>query len=162
MGNEYFLYYAEGNIVCIVILALILINDRMFGIQQEKQIWFNRTIFAHILYFASDNLWAAINGGQLPSARPLVGLVNLANYILLSLIAFEWFIYMAVAERVPFVKSRKKRMLCAIPMIVSVAVLLIAYAADHLRHLLREFVFLRVLEDDGKFIPAVAADESLS
>ena len=130
MGNEYFLYYAEGNIVCIVILALILINDRMFGIQQEKQIWFNRTIFAHILYFASDNLWAAINGGQLPSARPLVGLVNLANYILLSLIAFEWFIYMAVAERVPFVKSRKKRMLCAIPMIVSVAVLLIAYAAD--------------------------------
>ena len=40
MGNEYFIFYAEGNVVCIVILLIMLINDWLNNNLQEKQIWF--------------------------------------------------------------------------------------------------------------------------
>ena len=95
MGREYFMFYMEANIVCILILALLLFNDKLHSTRQEKQIWFNRTIVAHILYFISDIGWAAVLSGQLLRTRALVILFNLLNYILLGLIAYEWFIYMA-------------------------------------------------------------------
>ena len=129
MGLEYFFFYMQANIVCIVILAILLINDKLHSAQQEKQIWFNRTIIAHILYFTTDIFWAAVLGGQLPSSRLLVGLFNLLNYILLSLLAYEWFMYMAVAEDMPLRTSRKKRTLWLLPMFISIAVMIIAYIA---------------------------------
>ena len=47
MGNDYFIGYAEGNIVSILILLIILSNDWLHNTKQEKQIWFYRTI-SHI------------------------------------------------------------------------------------------------------------------
>ena len=51
MKVDYFFFYTEANIVCIVILAILLINDRLHSTKQEKQIWFNNTIIMHIIYF---------------------------------------------------------------------------------------------------------------
>ena len=129
MTLDYFFFYMESNIVCIVVLAILLINDKLHSSQQEKQIWFNRTLIAHILYFTSDIFWAAELSGQLPPSRLLVGLFNLLNYILLSLLAYEWFMYMAVSEDMPLRKSRRKRILWLLPMFVSVTVMIIAYLA---------------------------------
>ena len=129
MTLDYFFFYLEANIVCIVVLAILLINDKLHSSQQEKQIWFNRTIVAHILYFTSDIFWAAVLSGQLPSSRLLVGFFNLANYILLSLLAYEWFMYMAVTEDMPLRKSRKQRILWLLPMLTSISVIVIAYIA---------------------------------
>ena len=127
MGLDYFIFYTEANIVCILILAIMLINDRIHSTQQEKQIWFNRTIVAHILYFLSDMCWAAVLSGQLPRTRFTVALFNLSNYILLSLMAYEWFMYMTAAEKMSFRASRRKRALCLLPMIVSVLAMVVAY-----------------------------------
>ena len=129
MTLDYFFFYMESNIVCIVILAILLINDKLHSSQQEKQIWFNRTLIAHILYFTSDIFWAAELSGQLPPSRLLVGLFNLLNYILLSLLAYEWFMYMAVTEDLPLRKSRKQRILWLLPMLISIVVIVIAYIA---------------------------------
>lgn len=129
MGNDYFIFYSEGNIVCIIILIIILVNDRINNSLQEKQVWFNRTIITHILYFISDIFWAALMGGQLPQVRVLVGISNFLNYILLGMIAYEWFMYMAVAEKMAFTKSGKKKLVCLLPMVISVLVIVIAYAA---------------------------------
>ena len=129
MTLDYFFFYMESNIVCIVVLAILLINDKLHSSQQEKQIWFNRTLIAHILYFTSDIFWAAVLSGQLPSSRLLVGFFNLANYILLSLLAYEWFMYMAVTEDLPLRKSRKQRILWLLPMLISIVVIVIAYIA---------------------------------
>ena len=60
MKLDYFIVYAEANIVCIIIFILLLIHDGRYGIRQEKQIWFNRTVIAHILYFISDIFWSSI------------------------------------------------------------------------------------------------------
>ena len=127
MGLDYFIFYTEANVVCILILALMLINDRIHSTQQEKQILFNRTIVAHILYFLSDMCWAAVLSGQLARTRFTVALFNLSNYILLSLMAYEWFMYMTAAEKMPFRASRRKRALCLLPMIVSVLAMVVAY-----------------------------------
>jgi diguanylate cyclase (GGDEF)-like protein len=127
MTLDYFLFYSEANIVCIVILAILLMNDKLHSTKQEKQIWFNRTIVAHILYFLSDIGWAAVLSGNLPRTRFLVVLFNFLNYILLSLIAYEWFMYMAASEKMKFRESRKKRMLCLAPMLLSVAAVVIVY-----------------------------------
>ena len=112
MGNDYFLFYAEGNIVCILILLIILINDLVNNTKQEKQIRFNSTITAHILYFTLDIIWAAILGGQLPKIRFLIVLLNFANYVNLSLMAYEWFMYMAVSEGMTFSKSKRNKLIC--------------------------------------------------
>ena len=127
MELGYFFFYTEANIVCILILALLLINDRLYGTKQEKQIWFNRTIIAHILYFVSDIFWAAVLSGQLPRYRSLVVLFNLNNFILMNLLAYAWFMYMAAAEELPLRNSRRQKMLCALPVVLSVAVMAVAY-----------------------------------
>ena len=130
MKLDYFFFYAEANIVCILILLMLLINDKLHSTKQEKQIWFNWTVIAHILYFLSDIAWAAVLSGQLPRTRYLVGLFNFSNYVLLSLLAFEWFMYMAASENMAFRKSRRRRNLCRVPMAVSILGIVVAYTAD--------------------------------
>ena len=98
MQLDYFFFYTEANIVCIVILAILLVHDRFHSTRQEKQIWFDRTVIAHILYFISDIGWAAVISGNLPRSRGLVILFNFLNFILLSLNSSGWFMYMAASE----------------------------------------------------------------
>ena len=129
MSLEYFVFYIEANVVSILILGLLLINDRFHTTRQEKQIWFNRTIVVHILYFVSDMCWAAVLSNQLPRTRLHVGLFNFSNLVLLSLLAYEWFMYMAASEEMSFRKSIRRRNLCRIPIIVAVLAMVVAYVA---------------------------------
>ena len=127
MQGDYFFFYTEANVVCILILLILLINDRLHNTRQEKQIRFNWTIIAHIGYFVSDICWAAVLSGNLPRTRLLVGLFNFTNLVILHLLAFEWFLYMAASENMDFRKSRKKRSLCRVPMAVSILAMVVAY-----------------------------------
>ena len=130
MKTDYFFFYTEANVVCILILLILLINDRVHGTKQERQIWFNQTIIAHILYFISDICWAAVLSGALPRTRLYVGLFNFTNFILMNILAFEWFMYMAASEKMPFRKSRKRRSMWRIPMTISIVVLVVVYVVD--------------------------------
>ena len=127
MKLDYFIVYAEANIVCIIIFILLLIHDGRYGIRQEKQIWFNRTVIAHILYFISDIFWAAILGGELPHSRSLVVLFNFLNFVLLSLMSFEWLGYVAASENILARFDRRKRRLALLPMAVSTCVIVVLY-----------------------------------
>jgi hypothetical protein len=102
MGNDYFIFYTEASIICILILLMILINDRIYGTKQETQVWFNRVVVSFILYFVSEACWAAVLTDQLPRTRSLVELFNLTNYIIMSFSTFMWFMYMAAAENMAF------------------------------------------------------------
>ena len=77
---------------------MLLFSERLYSTRTEKQLWFERTEIAYIAYFISDMFWAAQLGGALPKSRFLVGFFNLTNFILLSLIAYCWFMYMAASE----------------------------------------------------------------
>jgi len=130
MQLDYFSVYAEANIVCIIILGILLFHGRKNGTRQEKQIWYDRTIISHILYFLTDIGWAAVIGGVLPRTRLLVILLNLLNYLFLGLMAYSWFVYMASSLHMSFLKSRRKQLLCLLPLLLSVLLIIIAYAAN--------------------------------
>ena len=127
MQGDYFFFYTEANIVCILILLILLVNDRLHNTRQEKQIRFNWTVVAHIGYFISDICWAAVLSGNLPRTRLLVGLFNFTNLVMLNLLAYEWFLYMAASENMDFRKSRRRRIQCRTPMILSVLAMVVAY-----------------------------------
>ena len=112
MGFDYFIFYTEASVICIIILLMILITERVYSTKQEKQIWFSRAIAAFILYFISDACWAAMLSGQFPKMRFFVVLFNFTNYIFLSLMAYGMFMFIAASEKMPFRKSLLKRHLC--------------------------------------------------
>ena len=132
MGFDYFVFYTEASLVCVIILAMILITDRMFHTKQEKQIWFSRAIFAFILYFISDACWAAMLSGMFPKIRFFAVLFNYTNYILISLMGYGLFAFIAVSGKMSFFNSIRNRRLCFIPVVVSVLFISIAYVTNPL------------------------------
>ena len=132
MGFDYFVFYTEASLVCVIILAMILITDRMFHTKQEKQIWFSRAISAFILYFISDACWAAMLSGMFPKIRFFAVLFNYTNYILISLMGYGLFMFIAVSGKMSFFNSSRNRRLCFIPVVVSVLFISIAYVANPL------------------------------
>ncbi|MBO7662861.1 MAG: GGDEF domain-containing protein [Clostridia bacterium] len=124
---DYFFFYLEASIVCILILVILLIHDRRHSTRQEKQIWFVRALISDILYFLSDVGWAAIIGGRIPQHRFPVVLFNFLNYVLLSLMAYNWFRYMAAALNLARRNDPKVRIMSLIPMLASILAIIIAY-----------------------------------
>ena len=125
MSKEYFFFYLEANLVCVIIFIMLLWHDWVHSFRQEKQIWFDRTVISHIKYFLSDIGWAAVLSGYLPRTRFLVFLFNIINFIFLGMIACSWFMYMASSEKVQFRHGRKSHFLVALPLLASVALLLV-------------------------------------
>ena len=132
MGFDYFVFYTEASLVCVVILSIILINNRMYHTKQEKEIWFSRSIFAFILYFISDACWAAMLSGQFTKVRIFAVLFNFTNYILMLLMAYGVFMFIAVSEKMTFCNDIRKRRLIYLPVIISTLFIIIAYLADPL------------------------------
>lgn len=132
MGFDYFVFYTEASLVCVIILTMILITDRMFHTKQEKQIWFSRAISAFILYFISDACWAAMLSGMFPKIRFFAVLFNYTNYILISLMGYGLFAFIAVSGKMSFFYSIRNRRLCFIPVVVSVLLISIAYVTNPL------------------------------
>ena len=111
---------------------MILITDRMFHTKQEKEIWFSRAISAFILYFISDACWAAMLSGMFPKIRFFAVLFNYTNYILISLMGYGLFAFIAVSGKMSFFNSISNRRLCFIPVVVSVLFISIAYVTNPL------------------------------
>lgn len=132
MGFDYFVFYTEASLVCVIILTMILITDRMFHTKQEKQIWFSRAISAFILYFISDACWAAMLSGMFPKIRFFAVLFNYTNYILISLMGYGLFAFIAVSGKMSFFNSIRNRRLCFIPVVVSVLFISIVYVTNPL------------------------------
>ncbi len=132
MGFDYFVFYTEASLVCVIILTMILITDRMFHTKQEKQIWFSRAISAFILYFISDACWAAMLSGMFPKVRFFAVLFNYTNYILISLMGYGLFAFIAVSGKMSFFNSIRNRRLCFIPVVVSVLFISIAFVTNPL------------------------------
>ena len=132
MGFDYFVFYTEASLICVIILSTILLTDRMYNTKQEKQVWFRRAIVAFMLYFISDAFWAAMLSGEFTVKRSYVVLVNLSNYILLGLMAYGLFMFIAASEKMPFRKDAVKRRLIFLPVIISTLAISIAYVKNPL------------------------------
>ena len=56
--SDYFIYYASTNIVGAIIFGIMLIHDCLGVDRQEKQIKYDHSLIAFMLYFISDAIWA--------------------------------------------------------------------------------------------------------
>ena len=122
MSPDYFFFYMEANVFCVLIFFILLLHDRKYNTMQEKQIWFNRTVMAHVLYFLSDIGWAAVIGGVLPRARLPVYLFNTLNFIFMGLLAYSWFRYMAASEKMELRPFLRRQPLAVLPLVFSLLV----------------------------------------
>jgi Mn2+/Fe2+ NRAMP family transporter len=129
MDRDYVIFYTEASLICILILLILLFTDMRYGTLQEKQLCFRRAIVAFILYFISDACWAAVLGGVMPRTRFNVVFFNLTNYVILSIMTYEWYMFMAASEHMAFRHNWKYRDLARLPIIVSVLGIVIAYIA---------------------------------
>ncbi len=127
MDFGYFVFYSEANAFCILIFSILLINDFFHSSRQSKQLWFSRTILVHICYFLSDIGWAAASANLLQPRYTFSMLFNFSNYVLLSLIAYEWFMFMASAENMNIPSSWRRRLICRVPIILSVLILIFVH-----------------------------------
>lgn len=125
MSNDFFFYYTEATIVCVLILGFLLVHDLIKGDRQEKKFRFDNVLLAHILYFLCDEFWAAILAGVV---RKTQFTVLLANYVLLftlALLASTWFVFTAAMTEMPNRGSRRGRILINLPMMIVDVIVLI-------------------------------------
>ena len=122
--SDYFIYYAESNIVCLIIFGIMLVHD-MFKIdRQEKQIKYDRALTAFMLYFISDIIWVAVTDNVITKNIVTSMIVNFANYIVMVAVTYNWLHYVMAVEQVPH-RNRKINIFAVLfPFIVSTVVLI--------------------------------------
>ena len=129
MSSEFFLFYAEANIVCIIIFLYLVFRDLVSHNRTEKQIKFDYSLIAHILYFCTDVVWAGILFGRFSAPRFVVVLLNFANFVFISILAYEWFLFAAASLDMPLRKTRKGMWLIRLPFLVMTVAMVTAYIA---------------------------------
>ena len=127
MTREYFVFYTEASVVCILVFAMLLYHDLSNVNRSEQQIYFDHTLISFMLYFLSDAFWAGISSNQIPRTRLTVVLPNLLNILLMTLIGYEWFRFVSATERMPRRNERKIKALMRLPIQVISTVMLLTW-----------------------------------
>jgi len=125
--SSYFIYYTEANIVCVIIFGIMLFRDVLNIDRQEKQIEYDHALISFMLYFITDALWASVIASKLPRNSFTVLTVNFLNCVLMALIVYAWLRFVLSAEQMPTRNEKRVRFLTALPLLVSVAGMVIAY-----------------------------------
>ena len=125
--SDYFINYAESNIVCIVIFGIMLVRDLFNVDRQEKQIKYDHALVAFMLYFASDTFWAAVVSGIVPKTEVTSALTNGFNYVLMVAVTYTWLNYVMAVEQVPHRNRRLNKIAVLFPFVVATVALVITY-----------------------------------
>lgn len=121
------LIYIEVNLLCLLILALVLVKTLRGDDLRTRQFWFSGVLAASILASALDMLWMLVSVGTLRTAPLGSFLINAAYYLMASLGSFCWFVYSERVQGSRLVASRGRIVLCAIPLMVSFALVASSY-----------------------------------
>ena len=125
--SQYFIYYTESQIVCLIIFSIILLHDFSRIDRQEKQIRFDYALVSFMLYFISDTFWAAIISGVIPKTAVSATIANYFNNFFMALITYNWFMYVLSVEKVGKKYSPQQKIIFALPLIASAVISLILY-----------------------------------
>lgn len=124
---EYFIYYASSNIVGIVIFGIMLAHDRFSIDRQEKQLKYDRTLIAFMLYFFSDTIWCAIDSGLIEKTLFRVALATFANFVFLTFITYSWLMYVMTMEKLEKRNRPVVKFAIWFPFIISTLILIFIY-----------------------------------
>ena len=128
--SEYFIYYTESSIVCLILFAIMLGHDLLNVDRQEKQIKYDRSLVAFMLYFISDLFCAATVAGLIFQDTNAAFLINFLDCLFMSYITYSWLQYVMAAEQARYMIRPVNRFAVAIPLIVSAVVMIIIFVSD--------------------------------
>ena len=125
--TEYFIYYTESNIVCIIIFSIMLLHN-LFGVdRQEKQIKYDYALIAFMLYFLIDAVWASVIAGILPKNRFAILAINFAIYVIMAAITYCWLEYILAVEQYPHRNRPINKFAMLFPFLVSTIALIVTW-----------------------------------
>lgn len=124
---DYFITYAGGNMICLIIFGILLSHDLLRVDRQEKQIKFDNTLIAVMLYFVSDSIWAAVISGIIPATMTSMVIVNSANYFIMAYISYTWLGYVMALVNMPGRNSKKTKLLILSPFAVSTLIMILLF-----------------------------------
>ena len=119
--SDYFIYYTESNIVCIIIFSIMLLHNLFSVDRQEKQVKYDYALIAFMLYFLTDAIWASVLAGVLPKNRFTVVATNFANYVFMAAITYCWLEYVMAVEQLPHRNRAINKFAVLFPFLVSTA-----------------------------------------
>ena len=125
--SDYFVFYTEANLVCLIIFGIMLAHDLLGVDRQEKQIKYDQALVMFMLYFISDVFWAAVIDGVLPRTRANVAAFNFSNYALMCGITYMWLEYAMAVEQAPHRNRPVNKFAVVFPFLVSTVVLIALY-----------------------------------
>ena len=125
--SQYFIYYTESSMICLIIFGIILVHDLSRIDRQEKQIRFDYALASFMLYFISDACWAAVISGVLPRTLASVIIANYFNNFFMALITYNWFMYVLSVEKVGKRYTPLQKFSLAFPLFLSALVSLVIY-----------------------------------
>ena len=125
--SEYFIYYTESNIVCIIIFSIMLLHGLLSVDRQEKQIKYGYALIAFMLYFLTDAVWASVIAGMLPKNRFAILAINFAIYVIMAAITYCWLEYVMAVEQLPYRNRAINKFSVLFPFLLSTAALIVTW-----------------------------------
>ncbi|MBQ3701131.1 MAG: GGDEF domain-containing protein [Oscillospiraceae bacterium] len=125
--SDYFIYYTESNIVCIIIFSIMLLHNLFSVDRQEKQIKYDYTLIAFMLYFLTDAIWASVIAGMLPKNRFAILAINFAIYVIMAAITYCWLEYVLAVEQYPHRNRPINKFAMLFPFLVSTITLIVTW-----------------------------------
>ena len=130
--QDYFIYYASANIVGTIIFGVMLAHDRFSVDRQEKQLKYDQTLVAFMLYFISDTIWVAVDSELINKTQLPVSITNYVNFILMTGITYSWLKYVMAVEKLEKRNRLAVKHAIVFPFAVSAIILLVLFiAAPH-------------------------------
>ena len=130
--QDYFIYYASANIIGTIIFGVMLAHDRISVDRQEKQLKYDQTLVAFMLYFISDTIWAAVDSELISKTQLPVSITNYVNFILMTGITYSWLKYVMAVEKLEKRNRLAVKHGIVFPFAVSAIILLLLFiAAPH-------------------------------
>lgn len=130
--QDYFIYYASANIIGTIIFGVMLAHDRFSVDRQEKQLKYDQTLVAFMLYFISDTIWAAVDSELINKTQLSVSITNYVNFILMTGITYSWLKYVMAVEKLEKRNRLAVKHAIVFPFAVSAIILLVLFiAAPH-------------------------------
>ena len=123
--SQYFIYYVESSIICLIIFGIMLGHNMRMVDRSERVVRLDGALIAFMLYFISDAVWASMISGVIPQNALTVTIVNLTNFILMAGIIFMWFRYVVTVERVSARNTKKFVILSSLPLCLSVLAMIV-------------------------------------
>lgn len=128
--SDYFIYYASSNIVGAIIFGVMLAHDRFSIDRQEKQLKYDQTLIAFMLYFVSDSIWCAVDSGLVEKTLFRVAITTFTNFILSTAIMFTWLMYVLTVEKIEKRNRPVVKFAILFPFLISTIVLILIYVLN--------------------------------